>query len=232
MFLARPIGPSSASPAKGRLSASGKWLRHHLLVVAAVPLGLALVIAATAYYFTTARFVVSTDDSYVQADSTIVASRVSGYISEVLVNDDESVHARPVLARIDDRDFRAALDQARADAQAAQAEVDDLRAQLTQQGSLIARARASVAASESAVDVARLNQVRYQKMAQIGFGSQQQSQESDAEELERSADLQRDRAAHATDRSPRENIFRLRLRRSTSSRRITSGSMQTRRRPS
>jgi membrane fusion protein, multidrug efflux system len=197
MLMARPIGPSDASAATGRLRAGVQWLRRHLLVVSAVPIGLALIIASTVYYLTTARFVVSTDDSYVQADSTIVASRVSGYISAVLVNDDESVRAGQVLARIDDRDFRAALDQAQADAQAAQAEVDDLRAQLTQQDSLIARARASVAASESAVDVARLNQVRYRKMAQIGFGSQQQSQEADAEERERSADVQRDRAALA-----------------------------------
>jgi membrane fusion protein, multidrug efflux system len=197
MLMARPIGPSDASAATGRLRAGGQWLWRHLLVVAAVPIGLALIIASAVYYFTTAQFVVSTDDSYVQADSTIVASRVSGYISAVLVNDDESVHAGQVLARIDDRDFRAALDQAQADAQAAGAEVDDLRAQLAQQDSVIARARASVAASESAVDVARLNQVRYQKMAQIGFGSQQQSQEADAEERERSADVQRDRAALA-----------------------------------
>jgi membrane fusion protein, multidrug efflux system len=198
MLMARPIGPSLAAPATGRLHAAGQWLRRHLLVVSALPIGLALIIAALVYYFTTARFIVSTDDSYVQADSTIVASRVSGYISAVLVNDDESVRAGQVLARIDDRDFRAALDQARADALAAGAEVDDLRAQLAQQDSLIARARANVAASESAVDVARLNQVRYQKMAQIGFGSQQQSQESDAEERERSADLERDRAAQAS----------------------------------
>jgi membrane fusion protein (multidrug efflux system) len=197
MLMARPIGPSGTSAATGGLRAGGRWLRRHLLVVAAVPIGMALIIASAVYYFTTARFVVSTDDSYVQADSTIVASRVSGYISAVLVNDDESVRAGQVLARIDDRDFRAALDQAQADAQAAEAEVNDLQAQLVQQDSVIARARASVAASESAVDVARLNQVRYRKMAQIGFGSQQQSQEADAEERERSADVERDRAALA-----------------------------------
>jgi membrane fusion protein (multidrug efflux system) len=195
--MAREIQHPRTLPVAGWLGAGVQWLRRHLLLVSVVLLGLVLIIAAAVYYFTSARFTVSTDDSYVQADSTIVASRVSGYISAVLVQDDQSVHAGEVLARIDDRDFHAALDQARADARAAQAEVDDLRAQLTQQGTLIARARASVAASESAVDVARLNQVRYRKIADIGFGSQQQSQEADAEERERSADLERDRAARA-----------------------------------
>jgi membrane fusion protein (multidrug efflux system) len=197
MLMARPIGPPDTSSLAGPIRASSQWLRRHFLLACAVPIGLALIVASVVYYYTSARFVVSTDDSYVQADSTIVASRVSGYISAVLVQDDQSVRAGEVLARIDDRDFRAALDQVRADAQAAQAEVDDLRAQLAQQDSLIARARASVAGGESAVDVARLNQVRYQKMAQIGFGSQQQSQEADAEERERSADVERDRAALA-----------------------------------
>lgn len=173
------------------------WPRK-VLLACAIPLGLGVAIACVVYYFTSARFVVSTDDSYVQADSTIVASRVSGYISAVRVQDGQPVRAGEILARIDDREFSAALDQARADARAAQAEVDDLRAQLAQQNTLIVRARANVAASESAVDVARLNQVRYRKMADIGFGSQQQSQEADALARERSADLQRDRAAHAS----------------------------------
>jgi len=48
------------------------------------------------------------------------------------------------------------------------------------------------------LDLAGLNQVRYRKMAGIGFGSQQQSQEADAQERERSADLARDRAALTT----------------------------------
>jgi membrane fusion protein, multidrug efflux system len=210
MLVKGPIGPADSPSVAARLPVDAGWLRRHILLACVVLLGLAISIAGVAYYFKSARFVVSTDDSYVQADSTIVASRVSGYISTVLVNDDESVHAGQVLARIDDRDFRAALDQARADAQAAAAAVDDLRAQLAQQGSVIARARASVAASESAVDVARLNQVRYQKMAQIGFGSQQQSQEADAEERERSADVERDRAAQ-TNAQQQVQVLRAKL---------------------
>lgn len=207
MLVAKRSGTPGILPVTDWIVTGGQWLRRHLLLIGAVPLGLVLIVGLAVYYFTIARFIVSTDDSYVQADSTIVASRVSGYVSAVLVQDDQSVHTGEVLARIDDREFRAALDQALADARAAQAEVDDLRAQLTQQDSLIARARASVAASESAVDVARLNQVRYRKIAQIGFGSQQQSQEADAEERERSANLERDRAAQA---NARQQVYVLR----------------------
>jgi len=198
MLMKSHIDPSGVALIAARLRASGRWLKQHLLLAIAAPLGLVLATAWTAHYMTSGRFVVATDDAYVQADSTIVASRVSGYISAVLVQDDQPVHAGAVLARIDDRDFRAGLGQAQADVQAAQAEVGDLHAQLSQQSTLIARARASVSASEAALDLASLNRVRFQQMASIGFGSQQQSQEADAQARERAADVSRDQAALAT----------------------------------
>ncbi len=86
---------------------------------AALALALALGVAGAADfgygYLTTGRYLESTDDAYVKADSTIVAPKVSGYIAEVLVGDNEPVKAGQLLARIDDRDFRTALDQAHAD---------------------------------------------------------------------------------------------------------------------
>src|SRR5262249_6751839 len=94
---------------------------------AALGLALALGIAAAGDlgydYLTTGRYLESTDDAYVKADSTIIAPKVSGYIAQVLVGDNEKVRAGQVLARIDDRDFKAAFDQARADVAAAEASV-------------------------------------------------------------------------------------------------------------
>jgi membrane fusion protein (multidrug efflux system) len=183
--------------AAARLQISMEWLRRrYLLLVGA--LTVALAVAGIAHYWSSARYVVSTNDAYVQADSTIVASRVSGYVSAVMIRDHQSVKTGQVLALIDDRDFRAALDQARADERAAQAAVDDLQAQLTEQATLIDRARAGVAESQAALELATLNQVRYRKMAGIGFGSEQQSQQADAEAQERSANLARDRATLAS----------------------------------
>ena len=75
---------------------------------------LALGVAAAADfgygYLTTGRYLESTDDAYVKADSTIISPKVSGYIAQVLVGDNQPVKAGQLLARIDDRDFRAALD--------------------------------------------------------------------------------------------------------------------------
>src|SRR5882757_4115496 len=55
------------------------------------------------HYWTVGRFIESTDDAYVKADYTTIAPKVSGYIKEVLVNDNDTVKAGQVLARIDDR---------------------------------------------------------------------------------------------------------------------------------
>jgi len=75
---------------------------------AAMAVALALGVAAAADfgygYLTTGRYLETTDDAYVQADSTIVSPKVSGYIAEVLVNDNQPVKAGQVLARIDERD--------------------------------------------------------------------------------------------------------------------------------
>src|ERR1700760_4979289 len=50
-------------------------------------------------YWTVGRFLVSTDDAYVKADNTTIAPKVSGYLREVLVGDNEHVKAGQVLAR-------------------------------------------------------------------------------------------------------------------------------------
>src|SRR5438128_1062851 len=73
---------------------------------AALALALALGIAAGAEfgsgYLTTGRYLETTDDAYVKADSTIISPKISGYIAEVLVGDNEKVRAGQLLARIDD----------------------------------------------------------------------------------------------------------------------------------
>src|SRR5271154_2821262 len=62
-------------------------------------------------YWTVGQYLVSTDDAYVQADNTTISPKVSGYLHDVLVGDNERVKAGQTLARIDDPDFNAALNQ-------------------------------------------------------------------------------------------------------------------------
>lgn len=120
----------------------------------------------------------STDDAYVSADSTLVSPRVAGHVSEVLVIDNQPVHAGQLLATIDDRDFRLALTSARAQAGKAKAQYDQAIADLTHQQTLIAGARAKLAAAKAQVVFAGQELNRYLKLAKRGAGSLQQAQKA------------------------------------------------------
>jgi membrane fusion protein, multidrug efflux system len=146
-------------------------------------------------YWTTGRFEVATDDAYVKADYTTVAPKVSGYLNQVLVADNQPVKAGQVLARIDDRDFRTALDQATAEVAAAKAAIDNLDAQTTLQQSVIDQAKATIMATQASVRFTQTDAARYADLAKTGAGSVQQAQQSDAARTEQSAGLQRDQAA-------------------------------------
>nr|WP_244641925.1 HlyD family secretion protein [Chelatococcus reniformis] len=148
-------------------------------------------------YWTTGQYLQSTDDAYVKADYTIVAPKISGYIADVLVADNEAVKAGQALARIDDRDVRAALAQARADDEAAAAAIRNLEAQLTLQQSVIAGAEAAIAATQANLTFAQADAARYRNLVNTGAGTLQKAQETQATATETAAQLRRDQAALA-----------------------------------
>jgi membrane fusion protein (multidrug efflux system) len=165
---------------------------------AALALAAALGVAGAAdfghYYFTTGRYLETTDDAYVKADSTIVAPKVSGYIAEVLASDNEPVKAGQLLARIDDRDFRTALNQAKADVTASEAAVKNLNAQIELQEPLIQQQAAEVDATEANLKFAREEQARYDGLMKSGSGTVQRAQQTDAALRSQTAQLQQGKA--------------------------------------
>jgi membrane fusion protein (multidrug efflux system) len=164
-------------------------------------LGVGLVVGAAVlghHYYTVGRFLESTDDAYVKADYTTIAPKVAGYVSEVLVADNERVAAGQVLARIDDRDYATALDQARGDVAAADAAVRNLDAQLALQHSVIAQQQADIDATIATQKFAQQDDARYRDLLHRGFGTVQQTQAAEAKLHETSAQLERARAALVT----------------------------------
>jgi membrane fusion protein (multidrug efflux system) len=145
-------------------------------------------------YLTTGRYLQTTDDAYVKADSTIVSPKISGYLAEVLVGDNQPVKAGQLLARIDDRDFRTALDQAHADVAGSEAAVRNLDAQIALQQPLIEQGTADVAAAEANLQFAREEQARYEGLMKSGSGTVQRAQQSDAALREKTAQLQHGRS--------------------------------------
>ena len=158
---------------------------------------LALLTAATWYgwdYWTVGRFLVSTDDAYVKADNTTIAPKVSGYLTHVLVGDNQRVKAGQVLARIDDRDFKVALDQAKADVAAAQAAIASKQAQLDVQQAVIEAAKATIEVDTATKTFASQENKRYADLAATGYGSVQNAQQAHARNAGADAAILRDKA--------------------------------------
>ncbi|MGD0493053.1 MAG: HlyD family secretion protein [Steroidobacteraceae bacterium] len=150
------------------------------------------------HYWTVGRFVESTDDAYVQADSSTIAPKVSGYVASVLVDDNQPVRAGEVLARIDSRDLQTALDEADASVAAAKDSIVNLTAQLAVQQSVIKQADANVSVAKTARALAKRNEERRQEMAKVGYGSDEQSDDASADYVEKAALVAREEAAAAT----------------------------------
>jgi len=180
---------------------AGASRRKGLLKRAALGTLAILAVAGTArfgtQYWQTGRFLVATDDAYVQADNTLIAPRVSGYISAVLVADNQPVKAGQVLARIDDRDFQTALRQATADRQSAESEIQSIDAQLTLQGSTIEQANQQVTSADAALRFAQQDHARYDQLSHTGAGTIQSAQQTESMLVQRAAGLLQARAAYA-----------------------------------
>ncbi len=146
-------------------------------------------------YLSTGRYLESTDDAYVKADSTIISPKVSGYIAQVLVGDNQPVKAGQLLARIDDRDLRTALDQAQAEVAGSEAAVSNLDAQIALQQPIIEQSTADIAAAEANLKFAREEQARYDDLMKSGSGTIQRAQQTDAALREKAALLQHGKSA-------------------------------------
>ena len=149
-------------------------------------------------YWLVGRFHVSTDDAYVQADTVTIAPKVSGYLAQVLVADNETVKAGQVLARIDLATIAVALDQAQADVAAAAATIASKQAAIDAAQSNVEAAKATIAVDRSNQTFADQESKRYAYLAQTGFGSVQNAQQAASRIAASSAGIQRDEAALAS----------------------------------
>ncbi len=133
---------------------------------------------------------VKTDDAYVTAHYAMVAPRVSGQINGIHVDDNQNVRAGQLLVTIDDRDYRASLDQAEAALAADRAQVDQASAQVSRQPSIIRQSQAQVDAALAKLGLSHADAVRYSNLAATGAGTFQQHQQADTTERQDRASLE------------------------------------------
>ncbi|MFL6822998.1 MAG: HlyD family secretion protein [Xanthobacteraceae bacterium] len=135
-------------------------LRRHPFA-SVIGLILFMLAAAGGYlYWDYARHFESTDDAFIAARQFAIAPKVSGYITLVPVTDNQHVNAGDVIARIDDRDYRNALDQAQAQVASAEASIQNIDAQINVQ-------QAQINASQAQVDQAQAALVFAQQQAAL-----------------------------------------------------------------
>ncbi len=161
-----------SAPAKSRL----QFGRKHLALA-----GLALAmtlggIGYARYWWVTGRFIESTDDAYAGGNLTAVAPHVAGFVSQILVTDNQRVGAGQLLIRLDERDFQAALDHAQAVADQRQAALAGLEAKYVLQQAMIRQAEADLNAKTAHATFADADAVRYHDLALTTFGTRQNAE--------------------------------------------------------
>jgi membrane fusion protein (multidrug efflux system) len=120
------------------------------------------------HWWLVGRFIESTDDAYLQADSVTIAPKVSGYVVEVYVTDNQSVPAGAPLVRLDSRQYQAALAQVTATTAARKADIAREEADLLLQRANIAQARAQLEGARANENYALAQIRRYEPLVSSG----------------------------------------------------------------
>jgi membrane fusion protein (multidrug efflux system) len=152
-------------------------LRRRPVVSAVGAVLLAAILGAGYLYVDEAGRFQSTDDAFIAARQSTLAPKISGYLTAVPVTDNQHVEAGDVIARIDDRDYRIALQQAEAQVAAAQASIANIDAQLDVQQAQISANAAQVDQAQAALVFAEQQAARYEHLEQTGYGSVQNAQQ-------------------------------------------------------
>jgi membrane fusion protein (multidrug efflux system) len=172
-----PSGPPATAAAPAVAAKPG---RKRFIFIGFLAL-LALAAASYAvYYALVGRFYISTDDAYVRANNTMLGARVAGHIAAILPRDNALVHAGDVIFRIDDGDYRIAVDAARTRIATQQATIDRIGRQILAQEAAVEQAQANLASAEAGLKRASLDYDRQQSLSTKGFASHATFEQSEA----------------------------------------------------
>ena len=168
--------------------------KHPFLAIGAAVLLIAAIVAGILWYLE-ARHYESSDDAFIDARQFSVAPKVSGYVTEVHVTDNQSVRQGDVMFRIDPRDYRIAVDQAQAALEQAQAQIGNIDAQIESQKAQVDVAQAQIEQADYALVLARQEEARAADLVTKGAGTLQNEQQRRSALQQAQADLVRTKAA-------------------------------------
>jgi membrane fusion protein, multidrug efflux system len=191
------LGYAEPTDLTAKTAKRSRWSLKQALTAGAVLVFLAVVADYGYYDWTTGRFLIATDDAYVEAHSVLISPKISGYISEVPVDDNQAVRAGEVLARIDPRDYQTALDRARANVAAAQASIVTWNQQIAEQKLVVEQDSQQIASDQAALVFSQQDFQRYTQLAKDSWGTVQRAQQAQADIHEKVATTQHDTAVVA-----------------------------------
>lgn len=159
-----------AQPAPAVAPAAPKKRRSFVLPVVV----LALLGGAGWYgydWWTNGRFLVSTDDAYIEGDIATISPKVTGYVAKVNVVANQEVKAGEVLATLDNGDYQNALDQANAQIETEQLSLSRIDAQIEGAKASLVQAQAQKTALEATVRGAEIKQKRQSDLQAKSVGT-------------------------------------------------------------
>ncbi len=155
--------------------------RRNILILIAIVAAIAGLVWLV-HWWTVGRFIESTNDAYLQADSMTAAPKVSGYVTDVYVRDNQSVKAGDPLVKLDVRQYQVSLQNSQASVDARRADIARTQADIAQQRANLEQAQAQAQVSSINLKHASEEYARYAPLAATG-----------AETHERIADLKNTR---------------------------------------
>jgi len=168
-----PVAPVPANDAAPKAAAPAKKRSRRPLVFAGIGV---IALLAGGYYgydwFTTGRYMVSTDDAYVGGDIATISSKLSGYVGTVNVVANQTVKAGDPLITLDDGDYKIARDQAQAQIDTAHLTLNRIDAQITGAEASVAQAHAQKLSLVAAQKNAQFAQQRAESLAKTSVASQ------------------------------------------------------------
>lgn len=182
-------GPLVRPTLAGRL----RGLPRRALLVAGAAIVLAL---AGVWWIASPATAVSTDDAYLKADSTIIAPKIHGLVSAILVRDNQHVRAGQPLVQIDPEEYQQGVTSAEADVASASAALAELGAQEALAAANAGAAQAAIRSADAERTRASADRTRYETLASSGDISRQTADTARATSLSADADADKARASY------------------------------------
>lgn len=163
---AAPVAPETPQPSPARPRRFGRILLG-LVVVAVLAFG-----GQWGHrWWTVSRFVVSTDDAYVRAEVSTIATKVGGYVAAIGVRNGDVVRAGDVIARIDEGDYVLAVEAARNRVETQRATIDRLARQVDAARAAVAQSAGQISGARADAARATADFNRYASLAERDFAS-------------------------------------------------------------